>query len=233
MIPYLGEFYYTKGRDLAILTASIILGLICVLLPFLASLVFNINLSFEIPFTDLTYKPWRLFMFISGIPNLITGVAIFFLPESPKFLQSQRSDGNALFVIKDVGSNARSISAEYLRNQTPSLFSRKYLKLTVIICGIHFFAFAIGGMGSWYPEIVNSLTFYINENETRSANICEIFGDRLRPETNKAVCAEKFELSTYSFVIFSEVLFVLVMLIISVAVRWISKPILLSKQFFL
>lgn len=218
IIPYLGEFYSAKKRDLAILTASIILGIICVLLPFLASLVINSELNIRIPFIEIVFKPWRLFMFISGVPNLITSSIIFFLPESPKFLCLAGRDGR------------RSYSEnQSLWTQTKNLFSKKYLRLTITISVIHICAFALGGMGSWYPEIVNSVTSYIHKNETDSKTICEIFEKHLKTEKVQEVCVEEFEITTYSFVILSEVLFVLVMMFLSIAIKWISKPLLLSK----
>lgn len=243
MVPYLGEFYSKERRDLAISIVSIILGVICVLLPFLASLVINTDFTLEINFMKMIFKPWRLFMFISGVPNLITGVSLYFLPESPKFLHSVRCVESAVYVFKNAGSNEennlsyfyklqRETNTRSIWKQSANLFSRKYLRLTLTIWTIHIAAFSLGGMGSWYPEIVDSVTSYINYNETGSATICEMFGKRLRPETLNDVCVEKFEISTYSFVIFSEVLFVIVMVSFSVAVKWISKTILLGKIFY-
>lgn len=232
MIPYLGEFYSKKRRDLAISIASIILGIICVLLPFLASLVINSDISVEIPFMKITFNPWRLFMFISGVPNLVTAVSLYFLPESPKFLHSVRCVEKAMYtgIIEDSSCTHKlETKTCSIWKQSANLFARKHLRLTVIISTMHLAAFSLGGMGSWYPEVVNSVTSYMNYNDTGSATICEIFGQRLRPEKFKDVCAEKFEISTYSFVIFSEILFVIVMMSFSVAVKWITKPVLLGK----
>lgn len=221
MIPYLGEFQSTKLRDFAILASSVILGVICVLLPILASLVINGEWQLKIPFTDVTYKPWRLFMLLSGFPNLLTGISIYFFPESPKFLSVAQ---------RNYAATHSSGFEPSIWKQTSSLISKKYLKLTISICIIHFFVFAVGGMGSWFPEIVNSVTTFIKENKTETSTLCDIFGNKHNLAGNSTEsCVEKFELSTYSFVILSESMFVIVMLSFSIAVRWISKTVLLSK----
>lgn len=229
IVVYLGEFYSTKKRDIAILTASIILGIICVLLPFVASLIINTGWNLEIPFMDNTFKPWRLFMLISGTPNLITGVSLYFLPESPKFLVQKHHVGNNERKLYVDYKEFETYNSSSVWKQSLTLFSKKNLSLTFTILWSHFFVFAIGGMGSWYPEIVNSVTSYIKENENGTATICEIFVKRLRPLQVEDVCLDKFEFSALPFVIFSEILFVMVMLAFSVAIRWISKPVLLSK----
>lgn len=86
---YLGEFHTQQHRSRAIMGASVVFGIACVLLPVLAWLVINASWQFDIPFIALTFKPWRLFLVTCGLPSLLCGFAMIPLPESPKFVLSQ------------------------------------------------------------------------------------------------------------------------------------------------
>lgn len=59
---------------------------LCILMPLEAWIVINQNWQFEIPYIDLTYKPWRLFLIVCSLPELVAVIIFMFLPESPKFV---------------------------------------------------------------------------------------------------------------------------------------------------
>ena len=86
---YLGEFLNDKNRSRSMMVASVIFGGCCLALPVLAWLIINQKWSFVIPIIEVTYKPWRFFLVVSGSLSLICGLSLFFLPESPKFTFSQ------------------------------------------------------------------------------------------------------------------------------------------------
>lgn len=60
----------------------------------------NQDWSFQISFIDLTYKPWRLFFIVCGLPSLLSAVALLYLPESPKFVLGQGNKVAAYEVLK-------------------------------------------------------------------------------------------------------------------------------------
>ena len=48
----------------------------------------------------LEYTPWRLYYALCGLPSIITGVILFFLPESPRFLLANRRKQESLQVLQ-------------------------------------------------------------------------------------------------------------------------------------
>lgn len=69
--------------------SSTIFGIFTMIIPGIAFLIINQSWKIIIPSINMEYKPWRLFMLICGIPNLICGIAFKFFPESPKFSYSK------------------------------------------------------------------------------------------------------------------------------------------------
>ncbi|XP_058461551.1 synaptic vesicle glycoprotein 2B-like [Malaya genurostris] len=86
---YLGEFHNNRNRSRAIMGASFINGIGCLLLPGIAYLVVNHEWEFTIPVLSIVYRPWRLFLVVCGLPSLVCGLALLGLPESPKFVLHQ------------------------------------------------------------------------------------------------------------------------------------------------
>lgn len=82
--------------------AAFIFGLGAMLMPAIAWLFINQEWRLELPFLGITYKPWRLFMVICGIPGLICGLSLFKIPESPKYLLSMGQEEKALDILKGI-----------------------------------------------------------------------------------------------------------------------------------
>ncbi|XP_053698215.1 synaptic vesicle glycoprotein 2B-like [Sabethes cyaneus] len=82
---YLGEFHNNRNRSRAIMGASFIFGIGCLLLPGIAYIVINQEWQLMIPFLRVVYRPWRLFLVVCSLPGLLSGLALYWLPESPKF----------------------------------------------------------------------------------------------------------------------------------------------------
>lgn len=59
---YLSEFHDNRQRGRAIMGSAVIFGIACFIVPLLAWIVINQDWQFNIPFIDITYKPWRLFL---------------------------------------------------------------------------------------------------------------------------------------------------------------------------
>uniref|UniRef100_A0A1B0CB10 Major facilitator superfamily (MFS) profile domain-containing protein n=1 Tax=Lutzomyia longipalpis TaxID=7200 RepID=A0A1B0CB10_LUTLO len=99
---YLSEFHNPNARSRAIMAASSIFGLGGLLMPAIAWLVMSSSWSFGIPLIGITYKPWRLFLVVSGLPDLICAISFLFLPESPKYLLSQGRQEEAIAILQSV-----------------------------------------------------------------------------------------------------------------------------------
>lgn len=69
-------------------------------MPFLAWCVINQDWEFGVPFV-VTYKPWRLFLAMCSLPELLSfSIITLFLPESPKFLLDQGKPDEAYRILE-------------------------------------------------------------------------------------------------------------------------------------
>lgn len=82
--------------------SALIFGISCLLLPLVAFFVINRDWQFDVPLIDLTYKPWRLFIVVCGVPGFLASVILFFLPESPKFVLGQGNQMAAYEILQKV-----------------------------------------------------------------------------------------------------------------------------------
>lgn len=78
--------------------SSVIFGLMCIFMPFLAWCVINQDWEFDVPYV-VTYKPWRLFLAMCSIPELLSFLIITFLPETPKFVLEQQGKPDEAYRI--------------------------------------------------------------------------------------------------------------------------------------
>ncbi|XP_031626823.1 synaptic vesicle glycoprotein 2B-like [Contarinia nasturtii] len=109
---YLGEFHNNFHRSQAIMGAAVIFGISCMMMPLTVWIVIDQDWQFEIPFIDLTYKPWRFLLIVCSLPGFLSAVALFFLPESPKFVLGQGNKMAAYQILQKMnrwnnGKNAQ------------------------------------------------------------------------------------------------------------------------------
>uniref|UniRef100_A0A182MDT7 Major facilitator superfamily (MFS) profile domain-containing protein n=1 Tax=Anopheles culicifacies TaxID=139723 RepID=A0A182MDT7_9DIPT len=97
---YLGEFHAKSNSSRAIMGASFVFGVGCILLPLIAWSVINQEWEFTIPLLDIVYRPWRLFMVVCGLPSLVCGIALLYFPESPKFLFSRGLEQETIEIVQ-------------------------------------------------------------------------------------------------------------------------------------
>lgn len=97
---YLGEFHNNKQRSRAIMGSSVVLGILCILMPLVAWGVINQDWQFNIPLFDVVFKPWRLFLVVCSLPGLFSFLMMLYLPESPKFLLGQGKQAEAYEVLQ-------------------------------------------------------------------------------------------------------------------------------------
>lgn len=110
--------------------ASVIYGLVCILLPGIAWLVINQSWEFQIPLIDKPYKPWKLFLVVCGLPSLLCSFIFVFLPESPKFVLAQGNQERAIEILEKMnrwnnGSQCESLQIRELYEDAESIASRK------------------------------------------------------------------------------------------------------------
>ncbi|XP_053686953.1 synaptic vesicle glycoprotein 2B-like [Sabethes cyaneus] len=97
---YLGEFHNKRNGSRAIMGASFVFGVGCLLLPGIAFSIINQEWEFTIPFLNVIYRPWRLFLVVCGLPNLICAFTLLKFPESPKFVFNQGKPEKAIETIQ-------------------------------------------------------------------------------------------------------------------------------------
>ncbi|KAL5285128.1 hypothetical protein ACFFRR_007081 [Megaselia abdita] len=235
---YVGEFYSKKNVDRAIMATATIAAIGAILLPVLAWLIINSDFTIYIPFLGISYGQWRLYITVCAIPGLLSGLAFFGLPESPKFLLSVGEEKEALRIIvevmkkDDVGLYAQNLELKEIEalkpiseeehsnrglknlknmlNQTLLLFSKKYLKITSLMCFLQMMIYATSsGMYMWFPDILNSITEFTKENPDTQNTLCNIYGGKLEKLFNVTDvmnnCNSKFEISTYTYSIITDI----------------------------
>lgn len=107
---YLSEFHDNKQRGRAIMGSAIIFGIACGLVPLCAWLVIN---QFNMPYLDITYKPWRLFLVVCGLPGLLAFIILLFLPESPKFVLAQGNKMEAYEILQKMNRVNNGKNSEF------------------------------------------------------------------------------------------------------------------------
>lgn len=197
------------------------------LLPTVAVFTINQEWSFYLDILGISFKPWRLFLLVCGLPNLICAIFLyFFVPESPKFTFSQGDEEGTLKILQQMYSvNTGADSSTYevmglikdeefdskqehgdksyisiMWSQSVPLFKGKYLRNILTACFIHFsVCLTSNGFWTFLPEILNKVSLWMDVSQ-EPATICEIFyaKDLATSQADKAsVCLQKLELGTF------------------------------------
>jgi MFS transporter, VNT family, synaptic vesicle glycoprotein 2 len=267
---YLGEYHNVRNRSRAIMGASFVFGIGCISLPLIAYLVINQEWEFVLPYLDIEYKPWRLFIVVCAMPSLLSGLVLTCLPESPKFLLSQGQKTEALEILKmiyriNTGDKAENFKVyalleeqepqakklfgfqensskgfmgllRLIYNQTAPLFMPPHLSKTMIACLLQFGIFATSnGMYMFFPDILNRIATYMEENPGKQMKICEILNATIVSvtdlekfnATSEAQCSEMLDISTYEHSLVLEVLYAIGFALIGMLINALGKlPIL-------
>ncbi|XP_055913306.1 synaptic vesicle glycoprotein 2B-like [Eupeodes corollae] len=104
IFPYLGEFHSDRMRNRAIMSAGFICAAASLLYPIVAWAVINQSWTLEVPYFDIVYKPWRMYILVIGILGLFCGISLFYLPESPKYLLSIGKEEEVIEILRKMYS---------------------------------------------------------------------------------------------------------------------------------
>lgn len=227
------------------------------LVPVFGLVTINQEWSFYISFLDLTFKPWRLFLIMCSIPNLLWAlVLIFIIPESPKFTFSQgytektlkilrqmyrMNTGNAVesFDVKAIIVNGDECNSSlrdqsqgffpYMWSQTVPLFKGSHLRNILTACYIQFAVCnATNGFWTFLPEILNKLTIW-SERSMGPATVCEVFTWKnvFHNQTGGGECIQKLETTTFIYIFETSIAYIIAYAIMSVVINKTGKLILL------
>lgn len=207
----------------------------------------------HIPFMDILYKPWRLFILICGLPSLISGLALIKMPESPKFLLSQGKSVQVIEILQQMYSvNTRNKMDEFqvelipetvqvpngmislVWEQTAPLFKAPHLKTTIIACILQFWIFVTcEGMFLWFPDIVNRVSSYTEENRFyKKITICEIIQNKITVNSSEDLdCNQVLDTSTYKITIYMQILFCIGYIFICCIIHLEKRRLIFSNLF--
>ncbi|XP_058840085.1 synaptic vesicle glycoprotein 2B-like [Topomyia yanbarensis] len=176
---YLGEFCSPSKRAQVIVFTSVWAMGTMIYIALVGWWILSYDWSWAIA-PDYHYQPWRLLFIVYTIPGLLAAFLFRFFPESPKFYMAQGRIDRALEVLKhcyqkNKGSlkgfpisvliPEKELSAgklgifRSLWQQTAPLFKWPLLLYFTVCCLQQISAFAVyGGLGLWYPELMNQVT---------------------------------------------------------------------------
>ncbi|XP_055298707.1 synaptic vesicle glycoprotein 2B-like [Sitodiplosis mosellana] len=203
IFAYLGEFHNNSKRGHALIGSTVIYSGLCMIIPLTAYSVINQDWQFQIPFIDVNYRPWRLFMVVCGTPGLVSALLLFFLPESPKFVLAQGDREGAYQILRkmhrwnngeksefedfEIREEIESINSSQgitksnksllktIWYQTVPLFKPPYLKSTTLLCLIQFGIYATGnGFFMFFGEIINGMSIKLDSFTEDRAMMCDV-----------------------------------------------------------
>ncbi|XP_063709756.1 synaptic vesicle glycoprotein 2A-like isoform X2 [Culicoides brevitarsis] len=250
MYPYLGEFNTLKHRPTVMAWCSCGTGISMTLAPAVAWYILSLDINILL-YGQLVFHSWRLILIVYTLPGLIAALLLTFFPESPKFLISQGLEKETLEVLNwihktNTGDSrnypvkrlAREIDADRLNNdvseiqnilnQTKQLLKPPFVKHFLIAIYIQTSIFiSSGGMGLWFPEILNQL-YYSNTTGT----ICSIFKKNLHQGSNTLISNKECNniLSSEAFVnsIIVGLYYTFGYIIISVLMKYCGRGLILE-----
>ncbi|XP_043654637.1 synaptic vesicle glycoprotein 2B isoform X3 [Drosophila teissieri] len=94
VVSYLAEFHGKQHRPYIMLFVGLCVSIGSMLLPLLAYVLLPVPILFKV--ASMKFRTWQVFLAVSSLPSLLSGLLHIFLPESPKFLMSQGNYKKAL-----------------------------------------------------------------------------------------------------------------------------------------
>jgi VNT family MFS transporter (synaptic vesicle glycoprotein 2) len=157
-----------------------------------------------IPFLDLNYRAWRIFILVCAVPSIISAIIMMiFIPESPKFTYSQGDESRTMAILQRIyrcntgkSSNEFKVKSlikdkefeeatkphsggffKFMWSQTVPLFKRPHLKNTLTACFLQFgLCVSANSYFTFYPEILNKVFLWLESDPTHiTATVCKIY----------------------------------------------------------
>ncbi|XP_011203932.1 synaptic vesicle glycoprotein 2B isoform X2 [Bactrocera dorsalis] len=100
VLTYLSEFHIKKHRSRVLMILGMIKTIDLLILPAIATATLPHHIAFEI--WVMKFHTWHVFLAITALPGLISGLVLPFFPESPKYLMAQGRNVEALATFKTI-----------------------------------------------------------------------------------------------------------------------------------
>ncbi|KAJ6635070.1 Synaptic vesicle glycoprotein 2B [Pseudolycoriella hygida] len=194
-ITYLSEFHSNANRAQSLTFASMFLPMSILYQPLLGLAI--MTTEFRLSLFGFIYTPWRLYILVSSLINVVAFLMLLYTPESPKFLLAMGEPDKSLkilarvyeingygekenFPVKEIsqdtiGSNlatARGVKdvLKMIWKQTTPLFRTPFLGSMLMLSYISFVVYAVAnGVYMWYPQMLE--LYY--ENFNSPITMCE------------------------------------------------------------
>lgn len=204
------------------MASSAIFGIGGLLMPGLSWLIINQTFSFYIPIIGTTFKPWRLFIFVCGLPSLICSLALLKIPESPKFVLEQGKQSDTIDIVKKVyswntGKNRDSLKISSIAveatittnnqsnlmksvwKQTTAIFKQPHLKGTILISTLQFWIYAVSyGLFMYFPDLINQVSEFTKIYPNERLTVCGVLDAKRLNSTDLPECSETLAVSSFS-----------------------------------
>ncbi|XP_060802148.1 synaptic vesicle glycoprotein 2C [Amyelois transitella] len=241
-MTYVGEAVTSehRARYLFILTG---MNLLSEFIYFgLAYLILPLDFSLPMSWLSISFRPWRLFTIVMGLPLGLGALMLLYLQESPKFLADKGMTHEALDVLKIIfeanGGNSANYPVTSLKNinapvnskfwrsivnQTMPLFKPPLLWTTfklyflMIICTTTNNVFLM-----WYPLIVNIFFNSLANGSSDGASFCQLISENIPTsgDVDTITCDDTISTNTlYAGMVYGIFFCVLTLLISLVAVH--------------
>lgn len=276
---YLGEFHCLKqrskvmmlGKTIAwlnyrlysnglLLVGSFTFGFFCFWNPFFAWVIINQEWTIYFEAFGLLFKPWRLFMIVCGIPSVLSGLIMIFMPESPKFTFSHGDEQKTIEILQKIytmntGNTGESYDVttltkdeefedkrthkmnlfRFMWTQTVPLFKHPHLKNTLTVCFIQFCIFnSSNGFWTFFPEITNRIAVWESDVSHVSATVCQILDDTkiIIENENATMCVTKMDVSAFQNVFILNCIYCFGWLFLSLIINRVGKLIIITTLLF-
>ncbi|KAJ8724671.1 hypothetical protein PYW08_016145 [Mythimna loreyi] len=177
LVSYIAELHRTELRARVILLTNLFFTFANITLPLLAWAILTKDWEYRMFGDSIVIHSWNLFLFATALMPLMTGVAFFCLPESPKFLMTRGRNEEAMAVFRIIFTmNTGKPGVEYpiqslveekneqqgkgvaaLRGgfaQLTPLFKPPHAQWLFLMCTIHMGCmFGSNTIRLWYPQL--------------------------------------------------------------------------------
>ncbi|XP_055389996.1 synaptic vesicle glycoprotein 2A-like [Condylostylus longicornis] len=138
--------------------------------------------------------------------------------------------------IPNLKSNPLTFVCKSMWNQTVPLFSKEFVRKTILACTIQFsIFFTSNGMYMWFPFILNTMMEYSKNHPGQSVKMCDVVHEKLLKlpigetleDDSELTCSGKLEIDTFLHSLTLEVMYSVGFAIIGFIINTIGKlPIL-------
>ncbi|CAH1975628.1 unnamed protein product [Acanthoscelides obtectus] len=165
IFPYFAEFQPPRFRSKTSCYCGLFFTLSWLILPLLSHLILPLPIDYNFGGV-LVLTPWRLFMVVLGVPEILVGLWFIRMPESPKYYAAAGKIDKSLDVLKkmfavNTGRSRDCYPVKYLRNENKVRTNKYENSISCERKAIRLLKTVLGQIKSLYKPPLRSITFLI------------------------------------------------------------------------